>query len=109
MQHEQGIATQEACGVDAKREILADAFCRVGLDRVERAQFIPFALHGLRCFTPGRKTQVITTHCSARDVCVLLARKGGPAERQTAASSIPAPGSAAILQLSALLPCAAHL
>ena len=58
MQHEQRIAAEQARGVDAEREILGDALLGVGLDRVARAQFVPFALHGPRCSTPRGKTQV---------------------------------------------------
>src|SRR5262249_34821478 len=57
VQHKQRVTAKKACGVDAEREIFADALCRVGLYRIERPQFIPFALHGPRCFTPGGKTQ----------------------------------------------------
>ena len=52
MQHEQRIAAEQARGVDAEREILGDALLGVGLDRVARAEFVPFALHGPRCSTP---------------------------------------------------------
>ena len=58
MQHEQRVAAKQPRGVDAKRKVLANALGPISLDGVERPQFVPFTLHGPRCFTPRDKTQV---------------------------------------------------
>ena len=46
MQHEQRIAAQEARGIDAERDVLADALGAIGLDRFRRFIVIPLAFHG---------------------------------------------------------------
>ncbi len=61
MQHEQRIAAEQARGVDAEREVLADAVLGVGLDRLPRGFIVPLALHGARCSTLAGETQGVTS------------------------------------------------
>ena len=57
MQHEKGIAPEQARGVDAERDVGTDALGGVALHHLPRGDVVPLALHGARCckFRPLRQ------------------------------------------------------
>ncbi len=68
MQHEQRIAAEQPRGVDAEREILADALGAIGGDHLVGGAVIPLAFHGACCCRDDLGLQALNTHAIGYDV-----------------------------------------